>query len=153
LGALCGALPQGAKDPQNLSPEGRHPCQRTAGRLCEARKINGGRMKEYIIAGVLFVVALFAFWMSIRSFREKGFLFNNAYIYASKKERETMDKSPHYRQSGIVFALIGLLFLINTLVLIFHIRWLFWLVIGITAITLVCAVTSSVIIEKRKQKK
>ena len=64
-----------------------------------------------------------------------------------------MDKSPHYRQSGIVFALIGLVFLINTLVLIYPVRWLFRLVIGIIVITLVYAVASSVIIEKRKQQK
>ena len=110
-------------------------------------------MATVIIAGILGVIAIICFIISYRQFHEKGFLFNNAYIYASKKERETMDKAPHYRQSGIVFALIGLVFLVNTLVLIFHIRWLFWLVIGITAITLVYAVASSVIIEKRKQKK
>lgn len=39
-------------------------------------------------------------------FRKKGFLFNNAYIYASKQERETIDKKPHYRQSSVVFAFI-----------------------------------------------
>ena len=64
-----------------------------------------------------------------------------------------MDKTPHYRQSGIVFALIGLTFLINTLILIIQIRWLFWLVVGIFVIALVYAVVSSVIIEKRKQQK
>ena len=110
-------------------------------------------MATIIIAGILGVIAVICFIISYRQFHEKGFLFNNAYIYASKKERETMDKSPHYRQSGIVFALIGLVFLINTLVLIYPVRWLFRLVIGIIVITLVYAVASSVIIEKRKQKK
>ena len=110
-------------------------------------------MEKIIVAVILGAIAVICFIISYLQFHEKGFLFNNAYIYASKKERETMDKAPYYRQSGIVFALIGLVFLINTLVLIFHIRWLFWLVIGIIAITLVYAVASSVIIEKRKQKK
>ena len=110
-------------------------------------------MATVIIAGILGVIAVICFIISYRQFHEKGFLFNNAYIYASKKERETMDKSPHYRQSGIVFALIGLVFLINTLVLIYPVRWLFRLVIGIIVITLVYAVASSVIIEKRKQQK
>ena len=110
-------------------------------------------MEKIIVAAILGTIAVICFIISYRQFHEKGFLFNYAYIYASKKERETMDKAPHYRQSGIVFALIGLVFLINTLVLIYPAKWLFWLVIGITAITLVYAVASSVIIEKRKQKK
>lgn len=110
-------------------------------------------MEKIIVAVILGAIAVICFIISYLQFHEKGFLFNNAYIYASKKERETMDKAPYYRQSGIVFSLIGLLFLINTLVLIYPIGWLFWLVIGIITITLVYAVVSSVIIEKRKQKK
>lgn len=46
--------------------------------------------------------------MSYLQFKNKEFLLNNAYILASKKEREEMNankemKRPHYRQSGIVF--------------------------------------------------
>ena len=110
-------------------------------------------MKNIIVAVILGAIAVICFIISYLQFHEKGFLFNNAYIYASKKERETMDKTPHYRQSGIVFALIGLTFLINTLILIIQIRWLLWLVVGIFVIALVYAVVSSVIIEKRKQQK
>ena len=110
-------------------------------------------MDKIVVAVILGIIAVICFIISYLQFHEKGFLFNNAYIYASKKERETMDKTPHYRQSGIVFALIGLTFLINTLILIIQIRWLFWLVVGIFVIALVYAVVSSVIIEKRKQQK
>ena len=110
-------------------------------------------MENIIAAVILGAIAVICFIISYLQFHEKGFLFNNAYIYASKKERETMDKTPHYRQSGIVFALIGLTFLINTLILIIQIRWLLWLVVGIFVIALVYAVVSSVIIEKRKQQK
>ena len=38
-------------------------------------------------AGVLLVLAVI-------HFAERGFLLNNAYIYASLKERENMDKKP-----------------------------------------------------------
>ena len=110
-------------------------------------------MEKIVVAVILGIIAVICFIISYLQFHEKGFLFNNAYIYASKKERETMDKTPHYRQSGIVFALIGLTFLINTLILIIQIRWLFWLVVGIFVIARVYAVVSSVIIEKRKQQK
>ena len=50
--------------------------------------------------------------ISFRSFRNKGFLFNNAYIYASKQERETMDKRPHYRQTAIIFLILCLVFIV-----------------------------------------
>ena len=63
--------------------------------------------KDLIIAIVIvFVLALVSGVISFLSSKEKGFLFNNAYIYASKSERERMDKRPYYRQSAIVFLLI-----------------------------------------------
>ena len=38
-------------------------------------------MLEYIGAGVLFLMALVSFILSVRAFMKKGFLINNAYIY------------------------------------------------------------------------
>ena len=70
-------------------------------------------MENIITAIILWMIAISCFIISFLQFKQKGFLFNNAYIYASKKERETMDKKPHYRQSGIVFVLVGMIFLIN----------------------------------------
>lgn len=52
---------------------------------------------------IISVVAIICFVLSYFQFKEKGFLFNNAYIYASKQERDTMDKKLHYKQSGLVF--------------------------------------------------
>ena len=107
-------------------------------------------MKEIIISGVLFMIAIGAFLMSYRSFKEKGFLFNNAYIYASKQERETMNKKPHYRQSAIVFLLIGIIFLLNGLSVLLSANWILFLVIMITIIAIVYAIVSSIAIENRK---
>ena len=45
-------------------------------------------MAETIGAVVCGLISVVAFFISIRSFQEKGFLFNNAYIWASKQERE-----------------------------------------------------------------
>lgn len=69
-------------------------------------------MKEIIIACILFLISSGVFVMSILSFMQKGFLLNNAYIYASKEERKKLDKKPHYRQSAIVFLLLGIVFLL-----------------------------------------
>ena len=98
---------------------------------------------------VLFIISATLLVMSILSFMKKGFLFNNAYIYASKEEREKMDKAPHYRQSGIVFLLLSLIFLLNGFDMLFKTDWLFYLVIAVLVATFIYAIVSSVVIEKR----
>lgn len=110
-------------------------------------------MGVWITAAVLFLVSLGAFVMSIRSFREKGFLLNNAYLYASKREREAMDKKPYYRQSAIVFAMIGVIFLLNGLALLLRADWMFYGVGAVVQITAIYAVGSSMRIEKKKKQK
>ena len=106
-------------------------------------------MKELIGAAVLFLISALAFLLSIRSFREKGFLLNNAYLYASRQERETMDKKPHYRQSAIVFLLIGIIFLLNGLSVLWGLSWISYIATGVIVIAAVYAVASSVKIQKK----
>lgn len=108
-------------------------------------------MGNVIGAIVLCVIAIICFVLSFLQFNEKGFLFNNAYIYASKQERETMDKKPHYKQSGIVFGLIGIIFLINAIDMILQMSWLFYSAIGIAIVAIVYAIVSAVMIEKRQK--
>lgn len=67
---------------------------------------------ELIIVIVVFLAAGALFCLGIRHFMERGFLLNNAYIYASQKERQTMDKKPYYKQSAIVFCLLGMIFVL-----------------------------------------
>ena len=105
-------------------------------------------MGNIVGAIVLGVIAIICFVFSYLQFNEKGFLFNNAYIYASKQERKNMDKKPYYKQSGIVFLLIGIIFLIN---IILQTVWLVYLVIGVVIVAIVYAIVSSVMIEKRKK--
>ena len=97
------------------------------------------------------LVSVACFVFSYLQFHEKGFLFNNAYIYASKEERETMNKKPHYKQSGIVFLLIGILFLFNAMDIIFKTDWLIYLIIADVIIALVYAIVSSIAVEKREK--
>ena len=109
-------------------------------------------MKEIITAVILFSIAGLAFLFSFRSFREKGFLLNNAYLYASKEERETMDKKPHYRQSAVVFLLIGFVFLLNGLSVLLRANWISFAAGAVIIIALIYAITSSITIEKHKKK-
>ena len=108
-------------------------------------------MKEIIVASILFAISIFLFFMSVRSFMEKGFLFNNAYIYASKEEREKMNKKTHYHQSAIVFLLIGLIFLLNVIAVLLKVNWIFYIVAAVVIVTLIYAIVSSNTIEKNNK--
>lgn len=108
-------------------------------------------MGNIVGAIVLGVIVIICFVFSYLQFNEKGFLFNNAYIYASTQERKNMDKKLHYKQSGIVFLLIGIIFLINAIDIILQTVWLVYLVIGVVIVAIVYAIVSSVMIEKRKK--
>lgn len=87
--------------------------------------------------------------ISIFQFKEKGFLFNNAYIYASKQERETMDKKPYYRQSGIVFALLSSIFLCIAAECALETGWLWWAEGALCIALLAYAIISSVKANKK----
>lgn len=103
-------------------------------------------------AVILFLISAGALVMSILSFMQKGFLFNNAYIYASKQERKEMNKKPHYFQSAVVFLMIGLIFFLNGLDMLLKTTLIIYAVIAILVFTLLFAVISSIIIAKRGEK-
>jgi len=94
-----------------------------------------------VIGGICMLACL---TISILQFNERGFLFNNAYIYASKEEREKMDKKPYYRQSAIVFALLTAGFLFIEMEVIFKTGWLLYAEGIIFTIILIYAIISSV---------
>ena len=104
---------------------------------------------EIVMAVVMFAIAgLWLFW-GIRSFMERGFLLNNAYIYATKEERKTMDKKPYYRQSAIVFCLLSVLFVIIGLSVLFQNDTIMLLVIPFAVAVVLYAVVSTVLLHKR----
>lgn len=92
-------------------------------------------MAELVWAIICGVLAITFSIISIAQFREKGFLFTNAYIWASKPEREAMNKKPYYRHSGIAFAICAILFFFMALECILFTGWL-WIVVGLLAIVL-----------------
>lgn len=106
---------------------------------------------ELISMIISFVLAGICAFISVCQFAEKGFLFNNAYIWKSKDERERMDdKKMYYRQSAIVFCLLSVVFLvigISSIVLKIQL-----LEIPLIICTLVYAIVSTVRIEKNRKK-
>ena len=108
-------------------------------------------MGNVIFAVVLGVVAFLCFFIATLQFKQKGFLFNNAYIYADEKERKEMNKKPHYMQSGVVFTLIGVVSLINAVDVILKTNWLLYLIIFIIVVAVLYAIVSSIIISKNNK--
>lgn len=87
---------------------------------------------EIIILILALIISLAAFIISSFQFKEKGFLFNNAYLWASKKDREMMNKKPYYRQSAIVFLLVGIAFLLLAIEIAFTIKWMYTVIMLLT---------------------
>ncbi len=101
-------------------------------------------MAEIIIAIILFAIAAGAYIISILSFLEKGFLFNNAYLYASDEQRKEMNRKPHYRQTAVVFLLIGTVFLSSGLGALLRAEWIFGIAIIFLIALFAYAIVSSV---------
>ena len=99
---------------------------------------------EIVIQTVLFLISTGLFVISFFQFKERGPLLNNAYLFASEQERKTMEKKPHYRQSGIVFGLLGVIFLLNAIEILLKTDWLYYIIWAVAFITIVYAVVSSI---------
>ena len=110
-------------------------------------------MEDIIVAIILLAVSLLLFAVSIRSFLERGFLFNNAYLYASQKERETMNKKPYYRQSAVIFFMMGMTFLLIGIAILLNAFWITYIAEASILVILVYAVASSIAIEKENKRR
>ena len=106
-------------------------------------------MEKIVVAVILGAIAVTCFIISYLQFHEKGFLFNNAYIYASEEEREKLDKKPWYRQTAIAFLLISIVFALLALEVWLDAHWLFFGVLAISIATVVYAVASTIAIERK----
>ena len=103
---------------------------------------------EKVMTIILGILSVILFTISLLHMYEKGYLFNNAYIYASKEEREALNKRPYYRQSGIVFFLFGLIALLNAFNVELKSFKLFIFIILLVIFTIVYAIVSTRSIEK-----
>lgn len=106
-------------------------------------------MEDTIVVIALLILSIIAFIISVRSFREKGFLFNNAYLLASEQERERLNKKPYYRQTGIVFLLIGILFVLNAVEVFLNTGWIYYIIAVVVIGTIIYAIVSGIKIESQ----
>lgn len=108
-------------------------------------------MSGVIVGCFMCLLACGAFFVSASSFREKGFLFNNAYIYASKQERESMNKKPYYRQSAVTFLMVGGSLLLIGLSAMLNTGWISFVGMAVAAAAVVYAIASEVAIGKQSK--
>lgn len=104
---------------------------------------------ELIALIIVFSIAGVLLYFGIRSFLERGLLLNNAFLYASEKERKTMDKKPYYRQSAIVFCILSVVFIVIGLSLVLQNDKIFLLEIPLIVGVIIYAIVSTVQINKR----
>ena len=108
---------------------------------------------ELIALIIIFAISVILFLLSIMSFLERGFLLNNAYLYASKEERKTMNKKPYYRQSAIGFCALSVCFLVVGLSLALHQKKLLLLLIPLIVGIIIYVIASTIQINKEVNKK
>ena len=108
-------------------------------------------MTRTITSIILFVISALLAGSSIRHFLERGYLLNNAYIFAPKTERDSMDKKPYYRQSAVVFLLMSAVFMVLGLAVLFEDTKLELIEIPLIAGDVIYAVISEVKIEKKSK--
>ena len=108
-------------------------------------------MENIIGSIILGFISIACFVFGIFQFNEKGYLLNNAYIFASEQEREAMNKKPYYRQSGIAFVFIGVIFLIIAVDVTLKTGWLSYCARAVSAAARVYSIISTVVIERREK--
>ncbi|MBO6163266.1 MAG: DUF3784 domain-containing protein [Eubacterium sp.] len=106
-----------------------------------------------VVTGIiLFVVAAGCLLLGILQILQKGPLINNAWIYADEEQRRTMNKTPHYHQSGIVFSMIGLQFLMLGFFCITKLYFFLAAEFIVIGLVVIFAIVSSVMIERKNKK-
>ncbi len=105
---------------------------------------------EWITVFLVFLVAGGLLLLGFRHSREKGFLLNNAYIYASEEARQKMDKKKYYKQSSVVLYLLGILFVMIGISVFFQNRIILLLEAALITGTIIYAIVSTVQNNKKK---
>ena len=107
---------------------------------------------ELIILIIVFSLAGAFLLLSIRSFLQRGFLLNNAYLFASREERKTMNKKPYYIQSAIVFCISSAVFFVIGLFLVLQNDKIFLLEIPLIVGLIIYTIVSTVQINKQSKR-
>jgi len=99
---------------------------------------------------VLVFLTIGSLIFSILGFIGKDIILDDAYIKASKEEREKMDKKAYRLQGAIIFLFLFAITLCNLLRAILHLAWFTYVAFAIAAIGIVYAIISHYKIKKHQ---
>ena len=100
-----------------------------------------------------FIMAVIFLLISVFQFNEKGPILNNSYLFASEQERNTMNKKLYYRESGFLFVVFGVIFLLFGLEILLKTDWLYYVIGAVAIIAIVYAIVSTIKDVTRSNKK
>lgn len=103
------------------------------------------RIIEFAFCSITAIVCLV---VGIMQINERGIPLNNGYLDASEEKKKSMNKTPYYRQSGIVFIMLSVIFALISAAVAFQTELLSYLALGVCAAVVIYAIVSAVIIEK-----
>lgn len=108
--------------------------------------IEGDTYMDKVAIGIMllpFGFAAISLIIAILQLMNKGFPINTAYLFSSQIVRDTMDKKPYFRQSGIVFLMITAIFMFMGIDLTKGYGWSFLLEIAMMIATVVYIIKSN----------
>ena len=105
-----------------------------------------------VVAIIMFAIAGANLIIGFLQFFERGPLMNNAYLYSSKQQRESMNKKPYYRQSAIVFFLLSVIFIIVGLSVVLEDYRITFLELPVMIVIVIYAIVSSMRINKKEKR-
>lgn len=104
---------------------------------------------ELVATIIVFVLSVIMLVLGIRHFLEKGFLLNNAWLYASKEQQAEINKKPYYRQSAIVFCILSAVFIVVGMSLVLQNDRIILFEIPLISGAIIYAIVSSVRINRQ----
>ena len=93
------------------------------------------------------IAAIVCLTVGIMQLNERGIPLNKAYLYASNEKKQSMNKLPYFKQSGILFILMSVIFSLLAASVLFGMELLSSIALGLFAVVVIFAVVSTVIIE------
>lgn len=105
-----------------------------------------------VTAVIMYIIAAGSLVLGTMQLLQKGKPINNTYLYANDEERRTTDWKPYYRQSGIVFLVIGLQFMMLGFFCISHLYVFLIAEFLLLGTVVIYAVVSAILIDKNKKK-
>ena len=109
------------------------------------------RIVLIIISAVFGIMAVFCFRIAYCQHKEKGFIFTNKWLYASKKEREEMDyriKKAEYRVGRNVFFILGVLLSVYAVYFQLWLPWLSYIAYALTSLGIIYALYQWIVNER-----